>query len=270
MDIPKLIVLGTGNAAVTKCYNTCFVISNENSFFLVDAGGGNGVLSQLEKAQIPLASIHDMFITHAHTDHILGAVWILRMVTQQTQKGKYQGVLQVYGHEKVVRVLRQICELTLPGKILKAMEQTVSFHVLEPADRFTVAGMQAQCFDIASTKEKQFGFRLCLPNGRILACLGDEPFNESVREYVDGADWLMSEAFCLYAQKDVFKPYEKHHSTALDAGRLAQSLHTRNLVLYHTEDSALEQRKDSYMQEARTNFDGNVFVPDDLEVIPLV
>ena len=26
----KLIMLGTGNALVTKCYNTCFVFENQN------------------------------------------------------------------------------------------------------------------------------------------------------------------------------------------------------------------------------------------------
>ena len=28
----ELIVLGTGNAMVTKCYNTCFVMKDENCF----------------------------------------------------------------------------------------------------------------------------------------------------------------------------------------------------------------------------------------------
>ena len=36
-------MLGTGNALVTKCYNTCFVIENENDYLMVDAGGGNTV-----------------------------------------------------------------------------------------------------------------------------------------------------------------------------------------------------------------------------------
>lgn len=34
----KLIVLGTGNATVTKCYNTCFALKKEDEYFLVDAG----------------------------------------------------------------------------------------------------------------------------------------------------------------------------------------------------------------------------------------
>ena len=37
------------------------------------------------------------------------------------------------------------------------------------------------------------------------------------------------------ARRDTFKPYEKCHSTALDAGKLAEELVVKNLILYHTE-----------------------------------
>ena len=44
----KLTILGTGNAAVTECYNTCLALSDTNAndakHFLVDGGGGNRIL----------------------------------------------------------------------------------------------------------------------------------------------------------------------------------------------------------------------------------
>ena len=55
----KLIVLGTGNAGVKKCYNTCFVLKNKNEYLLVDAGGGNGILRQLDLAKIDLTEIEN-------------------------------------------------------------------------------------------------------------------------------------------------------------------------------------------------------------------
>lgn len=100
-----------------------------------------------------------------------------------------------------------------------------------------------------------------------MVCLGDEPFNEANGDVVKGADWLLCEAFCKYADRDVFHPYEKHHSTARDAAQLAQRLGVANLILYHTEDKTLATRKHDYTAEARSAFDGNVFVPDDLEEI---
>ena len=79
-------------------------------------------------------------------------------------------------------------------------------------------------FDIHSTKLKQFGFTLTLNNGRKLTCAGDEPYNPVCEKYVRGSDWLLHEAFCLYADRDIWKPYEKHHSTVKDACELAESL----------------------------------------------
>ena len=42
----------------------------------------------------------------------------------------------------------------------------------------------------------------------------------TVEQYVRGSDWLLHEAFCLYAERDIWKPYEKHHSTVKDACEL--------------------------------------------------
>ena len=87
--------------------------------------------------------------------------------------------------------------------------------------------------------------------------------------YVEGADWLLCQAFCLYEDRERFKPYEKHHSTALDAGRLAAQLGVKNLLLYHTEDKTLSTRKARYTAEAALQFNGKVYVPEDLEEILL-
>lgn len=196
--------------------------------FLVDAGGGNGILQQLQKAHIPLNGIHEIFVTHAHTDHILGVIWMIRVVAQAMQKGEYEGTLRVYGHDKVVKVLDWICRMTLPKKIVTRLGEDILLCEVENGGKFQAIGLEVECFDIASTKEKQFGFRTCLPDGQSLVCLGDEPYNECNRHYVEEADWLLCEAFCLYEDRERFKPYEKHHSTALDAGRLAAQLGVKN------------------------------------------
>ena len=47
----KLTILGTGNATVTECYNTCFALSEEGKHFLVDCGGGNRILKVLKETK---------------------------------------------------------------------------------------------------------------------------------------------------------------------------------------------------------------------------
>lgn len=46
-------------------------------------------------------------------------------------------------------------------------------------------------------------------------------------------------------------------------------LKVKNLILYHTEESHGKERKKLYTEEAQKNFNGNVYVPDDLEIIEL-
>lgn len=265
----KITMLGTGNAVVTKCYNTCFCLHTEKGIFLVDAGGGNGILSQLEKANIPLTDIHELFISHAHTDHLLGAVWIIRAIAQLMQKNAYSGNLNVYGHDKVIEVTEWICKSTLPKKIVAFIGNRIILNKLNKGDSFHAAGVYCTCFDIESTKEKQYGLRIEYDKNKVLAFLGDEPYNPNNKEYVENADWMMSEAFCLYRDRDIFKPYEKHHSTAIEAARTAASLGIKNLILYHTEDKTIAERKIKYTEEAKLEFKNPVYVPDDLESITL-
>lgn len=268
----QITMLGTGNATVSQIYNTCFVLQTPSTLMLVDAGGGNGILAQLKKVNVQISDIHHLFVTHAHTDHVLGVIWVIRMVAQC--KG-YEGLLHVYGNDKVMKVIKTIIAMILAKKQLAKVAERVVFHQLEDGDCFEVGDMKLECFDIQSTKEKQFGFRAELPSSDesdkplVLACLGDEPYNEQNRRYIVGADWMMCEAFCLYADRDTFKPYEKCHSTALDAGKLAEELGVKNLILYHTEEKTLANRKENYTREAAENFKGRIFVPDDLEVIEL-
>ena len=275
----QITMLGTGNATVSQIYNTCFLLQTSSTLMLVDAGGGNGILSQLKKVNVQISDIHHLFVTHAHTDHVLGVIWVIRMVAQC--KG-YEGLLHVYGNDKVMKVIKTIIDMILAKKQLAKVAERVVFHHLEDGECFEVGDMKLECFDIQSTKEKQFGFRAELPGTSednasednhakplVLACLGDEPYKEQNRRYIEGADWMMCEAFCLYADRDTFKPYEKCHSTALDAGKLAEELGVKNLILYHTEEKTLDSRKENYTREAAENFKGRIFVPDDLEVILL-
>lgn len=262
----KLVMLGTGHAMVTKCYNTCFVLDTENGSVLVDAGGGNGILTQMEKAGLDWVKIKALFITHAHTDHIVGCIWVLRKINSLIKNGRYAGNFQVYGQEDDLNYLKYSCDLLLND----ALNAAIRFIPVCDGEQFCTCGMDFTAIDIHSTKKSQMGFKAVLKNRdkeRTLVCLGDEPCHVSCESYVRSADWLLCEAFCLKSEEKMFRAYEKHHSTAYDAGKTAERLDVKNLVLYHTEDTDLPNRARKYTEEARQSFSGNVFVPDDLEVI---
>ena len=266
MDIT---LLGTGNAQATACYNTCFVMRDGERRLLVDAGGGNGVLGQLKRAGIDWHDLHEIFVTHKHIDHLLGIIWIVRVICQAMAKGDYEGETVIYGHDEVLDLLRRMADELLQAKQTRFIGDRVRLVAVADGEVREVMGHHTTFFDIRSTKAKQFGFSMELGGGRRLTCCGDEPYNECERAYAEGATWLLHEAFCLHAEADIFSPYEKHHSTVKDACELAEQLHVENLVLYHTEDKNIARRKELYGQEGGAYFSGSLFVPDDLETIAL-
>ena len=235
----KLTILGTGNAVVTRCYNTCFIFDDNGKYFLVDGGGGNGILRQLEDANIPWKEIRDIFITHKHLDHLTGIIWMIRMICQNMKRGTYEGEANLYGHAEVLQMAHDIACMVLQPKEATYMGDRLHLITVENGETREIIGHDVTFFDIGSTKAKQFG------------------------------KWMLHEAFCLYRDADRFKPYEKHHSTVKDACELAQTLGVENLILYHTEDKTIEHRKELYTAEGKPYFSGNLFVPDDLETFTL-
>lgn len=265
----KLNILGTGFAMATKCYNTCFTISDEQEYFLVDAGGGNTILTNLEKSNIPISKIHNMFISHTHNDHILGSIWIIRAVAQGILNNKYEGNFNIYGHKDVIEAIKTISFLTLQSKFTKMFEERILFHQVTDGYKTNILDREMVFFDIHSTKLLQYGFKMNLLNKKTLTFLGDEPCKEEIKKYCYKVDYLFHEAFCLYEDREIFKPYEKHHATAKDACKNAKELDVKNVILYHTEDKSLETRKEAYIKEGQEVFNGNIYVPDDLDIISL-
>ena len=264
----ELTMLGTGNAGVTKCYNTCFVLSEEGRHILVDGGGGNGLLQRFKQAGLDWMDMKHIIVTHKHVDHLLGIVWMLRFILQNMNRGKFQGEAWIYGHNEVVETLDTLARLLLSEKETKLLGERLHLVEVHDGDGKNINVRNITFFDIGSTKEKQFGFMLELDDGK-LCCCGDEPYRECEEVYANGAKWLLHEAFCLSSEADEFKPYEKHHTTVADGAKLAEELKVENLLLYHTEDKNILRRKELYSAEAREYFHGNIFVPDDLEKIIL-
>lgn len=262
-------ILGTGCAMVTKCYNTCFTISNGQEHFLVDTGGGNTILSNLEKLHISISEIHNVFISHRHNDHITGIVWIIRAVAQRIIDGKYNDNLTIYCNKENIEVINTIANLLLQKKFTKYIGNRIMFNEIYDGGKFTVLDWNIETFDIKSTKQLQFGFSMTLTNGKKLTFLGDEPYRDELFKYASNADYLLHEAFCLYSQKDIFKPYEKHHATVKDACENASKLNVKNIIMYHTEDKNISNREKLYTEEGRKSFKGNIIVPDDLDIIKL-
>ena len=129
-----LHMLGTGNAMVTQCYNTCFLIHTEKGYFLTDAGGGNTILRKLEEAGVQYEGFHHMFVTHGHTDHILGVIWVIRKIASLMAAGRYNGDFYIYCHDVVKHMLLVMSEMMLKKKDFSYIGTRIHLDELQDGD----------------------------------------------------------------------------------------------------------------------------------------
>jgi len=265
----KIHILGTGNAMVTECFNTCFSLSVDKRHFLVDTGGGNGILKQLKGAKISIEDIEHIFVSHNHIDHIMGAIWLIRAYAAKLLKNPELHSLYIYGHDEVMHIIETMRELLLNKKQTECLEGKLHLITVQDKTKILALGIQVEYVDIFSTKDKQFGARFDMPSGKSIMFLGDEPYRDHLKSLSYQVDYLLHEAFCLYSERESFNPYKKHHCTVKEAAENGKLLEVKNIVLYHTEEKNIRNRKAMYTSEAKPFFLGRIYVPDDLDVIEL-
>ena len=120
--------LGTGCALVLKRYNTCFLLEDRENRLLVDAGGGNEILVRLDRLNVPVTALGGMFVTHSHSDHILGTPWVIRAVATAMAEEGYTGTFTVAGCRQTLQDVRTICDMILGRKLTKYFDSQILFR----------------------------------------------------------------------------------------------------------------------------------------------
>lgn len=270
----KVVILGTGHGTATQCYNTCFAIEENNKYFLVDAGGGNGILKQLQDTNIDVKDIESMFISHTHTDHIMGAIWVIRFVGRQYLISDYQKEFYIYGNNEVINAIYQMCKVVLPPKFVDLIGDKIKLMEVDTGYETQVLNYKIEFFDVDANKVKQTGFNLYLTENNKednkFTFIGDEYCKPTIEKYVENSKWFFADAFMAGKEAEEYNPIKRHsHSTVKFVAELCERLNVQNVIMAHTIDTNLENRKKEFTEDAKLYFNGNVFVPDDLEIIEI-
>ena len=262
----KITMLGTGNGVAMDLYNTCFVIQNEIGNFLVDTGGSIELIKRLDQVNIDYKTIHHIFLSHGHTDHILGLIWLFRKISLDIKMGETIEPISIYCNDVVYNSIKEVLKYFFPSKFIDLIDNLVNYIVLDDGDKYSINGIEYIFFDIKAKSTKQFGFE-CILNNKKLLFLGDEPLNPVLYDKFKNFDYVMHEVFCLESEEKIYHAFLKNHSTTRNVCDVMNKLGVKNLILYHTEESHKKRRKELYTKEAEEYFNGNVVVPDDMEDI---
>ncbi len=266
----KIIVLGTGAGTVYESYNTCFVMeSNDENYFLVDTGGGGEILKQLRRANIDPNRVRDVFISHKHIDHSHGAIWIFRNADLAMKRGVYEGILNFYCNDEVAEILKhQVYTLLREGQ-RQFLGKRIFINTVNDRSHFYVGNYEIEAIDLKSQIAKQFGFKMTLNNGKKLVFTGDESPTDELQSELVGYDWLLREAYCLESESAQYNPQRLGHSTVAAVSQKAEELGIKNLVLWHSREYPDGNRKELFEAEAKQFYSGNIYAPNDLDIIEL-
>ena len=262
----NIIMLGTGSALPVSNYHACYIVRTNSFTLLSDAGGGNGILYNLNAAGIAPTEITHLILSHAHTDHIFGAVWLIRVLINSYFNGSKVNKLRVYANQQTANALIEICRLTFLESYFSEIDTVVDLHIITPPETDKIEDCKIRFFDVGSENVSQMGFRLSFADGTTFVSLGDEALTDRNLYEASGADYLICGAFCRYADRDTFKPYEKHHFTVKDVAINAAKAKVKNLILYHSEDKTAD-KTNKYHAEAAEFYNGNAIIPNDLDII---
>ena len=231
--------------------------------------GGSGVIKQIRDTGVDIKNIHDCFISHKHIDHLLGIFYVLRVITSMMGAGVYEGNFNIYCDKEITELIKDFFVKTSYPELIREFEKRVIFHNLENHEILKIIDYNIEVLDMYSYECNQFGFQTKLNNNKILTFMGDVPCSEKLFDKIRNTDWVLHEVFCMESEEKIFKAREKNHSTLKDVTEKMERLNIKNLVVWHTKDNNIEKRKELYTKEAKEYFTGNIYVPDDLEIINL-
>jgi ribonuclease BN (tRNA processing enzyme) len=278
-EATRLILLGTGGGPRPRKANSApaQVITAGGAAYVVDCG--DGVARQLVLAGVPLASLRHVFITHHHSDHNAdygNLIWLAWTAGLRTR-------VDTWGPPplaKMTRLFFEMNEYDITTRI--ADEGRVPLAPLVQAHELSEGGAVLQDENVKVTAAlvahppvvPAFGYRFD-GRERSIVISGDTAPSDNLIELARGADVLVHDA--LYAPAvdrlvagvpnatSLKRSILSHHTTAEDAGRVAQAAGVKLLVLSHlvpADDPAVTETM--WIDAARKHFQGSIVVGRDL------
>lgn len=266
----QLLFLGTGAAMTLDCFTTAIIYETEAGCLLMDTGGGQGILRQCHQAGFDLDRITDIYVSHSHTDHILGVPWLIRYAGHRFQRDHAAPPLHIYASENVLQAIMVICEPILPPAVFAQIGQHILLIPVTDGSQYQLAGREITFFDTEAEKTPQLGLFTPLDDNSGLTFLGDEPMRRNGFAYAQKSKYLIHNALL----SDLYENFwiDAHHighSTVADAAKRATAAGVSDLILFHAHRGDGPERKAQFCADAARFFNGNIYVPDDLEIITL-
>jgi ribonuclease Z len=246
--VVELIILGSSNAIPDEEHNnTHMVLVGKERLILIDCV--NNELLHLKKAGLSYQDLSDIVVTHFHPDHVSGIptllmnLWLLGRVKP----------LKIYGLDYTVERLVGMMELFDWDEWQNL--NPIAFHRV-PSEEGRALVIESDEFRIYGSPVRHLiptmGLRIeARQSGKVVVYSSDTEACQEVIDLADGADVLIHEAAGAHPG----------HTTAYQAGEIAQQAGARTLYLIHYPTGEFETGR--LVSQAKEMYQGPTALAED-------
>ncbi|WP_067496241.1 ribonuclease Z [Actinoplanes sp. TFC3] len=291
----ELTILGTASQVPTRHRNhNGYQLRWDDEVILFDPG--EGTQRQMLLAGLAVSPLTRICITHFHGDHSLGLPGIIQRISLDKVPHPVRVHFPAGGHEYFGRLRHatsfydvadlapepvgpDFCVQT-PAGLLTALPlhhsiETYGYRLVEPDGRRMVPALLA-AYGISGPVVGRLqrtgkAGRVTLDDvsvvrpGQRFAFIMDTGLCDNVFALAEGADLLVIES--TFLAEDAEMAAQVGHLTAGQAASVARQAGVRTLVLTHFSQRYADSER--FLDEARTEFDGDIVLAEDLMRVPV-
>lgn len=276
----EIVVTTVGTGSVipnTLRYGNCTLIQAGGLNLLIDAGRGCAV--RLTQAGLPLGMIDAFFLTHFHSDHVIGLPDLWMTGYLHPYFGTRHGAFEVNGPVGTTNMCNAMrMAFTDDVRIRSADEHIPDTDTQVKGNEFSADGV---IFDRNGVKVTAFevnhgplikpaaGYRVDY-NGLSVLVSGDTKFDENLIKHGMGCDVIVHEvAIASDILTDNDRVVLNHHTLIEEVGTVFTRTKVRLGVFSHLVDLLDEAHTDATLvqriqQKVTKTYKGKVHIPNDL------
>lgn len=209
--------------------------------FIFDAG--RGAMQRLHQLEIPFADITGLFLTHHHSDHVVGIpdLWLTGWIGRSW--GRRKAPLKVWGPLGTRAMMSHLAKAYEVDIRVRSNSYPADGIVVEATDVsegvvYDRNDLKISAFEVDHGGEilPAYGYRIDYA-GRSAVLSGDTTFNENLIAHSEGADLLVHEVTGASSDSlrssEQFQRITRNHTTPEQAGEVFARVRPRLAVYTH-------------------------------------
>jgi ribonuclease Z len=281
----RVTLLGTGAPLPSiDRFGAATLVEAGGNYFLFDCG--RGVTQRLWQQKIAIGKVNRLFLTHLHSDHIVGIpdFWLLGLMP--AAYGNRKQTLEVrgpVGTNAMMLGLEKAFQWDIKTRITEYpgadSGKNVNAVDIREGVVYDQGGVRITAFRVnhSDVIDSALGYRLDY-QGRSVLISGDTRYSENLIKYAKDVDVLIHEVIAIrdevMATSPLARKITNFHTTPEDAGKVFSLAKPKLAVYTHVAIPPLDPSRpllttEDIIKRTRKYFDGKLVVGEDLMVIEI-